>query len=209
MARNENPPFQRGETFFGIGGTPDATSGLQHEGSEYVFEDINLSNTSGSLVKPTRTEQPVVTRIVRNVSGFAVEPKRCVKYKSTNHGQIDGYVAVTADGPLVVVDEHLPSAGCANNDLCHVVVQGPALVTTSLAGTAVNVISAGDRVVGATAATSGATTAGRVEVQNKTITAGSAASDLGNQIQNAVGVALSAKTTANTAADLLISVRRW
>lgn len=207
MSKQEAPVFPRGDTFFGIGGTVDATSGLQHEGSEWIHEDVNYSNTAS--VKPHRTELPVVTRIVRNVSGFAVEPKRCVKLKTTNHGQIDGYVAVTADGPLVVVDEHLPSAGCPNNDLCHVVVSGPSLVTTSLAGTAVNVISAGDRVVGATAVTSGATTAGRVEVQNKTITAGSAASDLGNQLQNAVGVALSAKTTANTAADLLIAVRRF
>ena len=208
MSKRESPPFQRGETYFGIGGTPDATSGFQHEGQEFDWEDVDLNSTDVG-VKPHRSELPVTTRIVRNVSGFAVLPKRCVNYKSTDHGQIDGYCDVTAEGPLVVVDEYLPSAGCANNDLCHVVVEGPALVSTSLAGTAVNVINAGDRVVGATAATSGATTAGRVEVQNKTITAGSAASDLGNQIQNAVGVALSAKTTANTAADLLISVRRF
>jgi hypothetical protein len=205
MSKQENPVFQRGETFFGIGGTVDSTSGKQHEGQEYIWEDIDYSNTSGALVKPTRTELPVVTRIVRNAAAVTALPKRLARLSLTNHGQIDGHVAVEAAGPLVVVDEHLPSAGCVQNDLCHVVVQGPSLVTTSLAADAGNVINAGDRVVGATGATSGATTAGRAKVQDLT----GATAPLGNNIQNAVGVAMSAKTTANTGVDLLIQVRRF
>ena len=205
MSRNEAPMFERGNTFFGIGVTADSLSGGQHEGSEYQWEDVDYSNTSGPLVKPHRTELPVVTRIVRNKSGFAVLPKRAVRLKVTNHGQIDGYVAVEAAGPCVVVDEHLPSAGCADNDLCHVVVEGPSLVTTSIAADAGNVINAGDRVVGATGATSGATTAGRVKVQDLT----GATAPLANNVQNAIGIAMSAKTTANTASDLLIQVRRF
>lgn len=203
MAKNENPPFVRGETFFGIGGTPDATSGFQWEGAEFISEDVNLSNTSG-LVKPHRSELPVVTRIVRNKSGFALLPKRVAKLKVDNHGQVNGNVAVTADGPLVAVDEHLPAAGCADNDLCHVVVQGPALVTTALA-LAAN-INAGDRVIGATAATTGATTAGRVQVQSAV---GLTEQAVVNQAQNALGVAMTARTTAETAADILVQVRRF
>lgn len=198
MSKQESPVFPRGDTFFGIGGTVDSTSGLQHEGQEYVHEDVNFSNTSS--VKPHRTELPVVTRIVRNANANAALPKRVVVLKSTNHGQIDGHCTVEAQGPCVVVDEHLPSAGCPQNDLCHVVVQGPSLVTNSLAA---STITAGDRVVAATAATAGATTAGRVKSQD---TSG-ATTALANNVQNAIGVAVS--TTTTTGADVLINVRRF
>jgi len=198
MARDEQAPFQRGETFWGIGVTPaDAVSGAQYEGAEFRHEDINYSNVN--TVKPHRTELPVVTRIVRNV-GITVTPKQVVKLKATNHGQIDGQVTVEAQGPCVVVDEHLPSAGVLQNDLLHVVVEGPALVTNS---SAASTITAGDRVVAATAATSGAVTAGRVKAQDLS----GVTTALANNIQNAVGVALS--TTTTTQADVLIYVRRF
>jgi len=205
MSKFESPPFQRGETYFGIGGTVDTTSGLQHEGKEFTFEDVNFSNTS-VVVKPHRTNQPVTVRSVRNNSGFAVLPKRIVKLQGGDHGKIQGYAATTADGPVAVVDEHLPAAGFPANDLCYVVVQGPSLVLLSLvSGAGECVVAVNSRLVSATGATSGATTAGRVEVQVLT----GATAPLAAQIQNAIGVALSAATTGNTGADLLISVRRW
>ncbi len=199
MARDENPPFERGNTFWGPGSTPaDQTSGKQYEGAEYRWEDVNYSNSGA--VKPVRSELPVVTRVVRNASSQTVLAKQVVKLKSTNHGQIDGQCIVEAEGPCVVVDEHLPSGGCLQYDLCHVVVEGPALVTNS---SAASTITAGDRVVAATAATTGATTAGRVKTQDIT----GATTPLANNIQNAVGVAMS--TTSTTQADVLIYVRRF
>ncbi len=199
MARDENPPFERGNTFWGPGSTPaDSTSGKQYEGAEYRWEDINYSNSAA--VKPVRSELPVVTRVVRNASSQTALAKQVVKLLATNHGQIDGQCIVNGQGPCVVVDEHLPAGGCLQNDLCHVVVEGPALVTNS---SAASTITAGDRVVAATAATTGATTAGRVITQDTT----GATTPLANQIQNAVGVAMS--TTSTTQADVLIYVRRF
>lgn len=199
MARDENPPFERGNTFWGPGNTPaDSTSGKQYEGAEYRFEDINYSNSAN--VKPVRTELPVVCRVVRNNSSQTALAKQVVKLMATDHGKINGQCIVEAEGPCVVVDEHLPSGGVLQNDLCYVVVEGPALVTNS---SAASTITAGDRVVAATAATTGATTAGRVKSQDST----GATTPLANNIQNAVGVALS--TTSTTQADVLIYVRRF
>jgi hypothetical protein len=90
------------------------------------------------------------------------------------------------------------------------VVEGPAIVKTPIAGSEFNGdINIGDRVVGLTAATSGATTAGRVAHEN--ITGSTQAADytfLFDQISNRIGRALSACTTGNTNSDILIDVTK-
>jgi hypothetical protein len=207
MARNENPPFARGATFY-EGATIDSNNlgGINLEGQEWVFEDIDL-NAAGST-KKSRTGLQVTCRIVRNVSGIALLPKRAVRYQATagNYGgRVDGYTTTTAAPFAGVVDEYLPSTGVPANDLFWIVVKGPTLMLPDLAAGANNVINIGDALVALTAATSQATTAGRVAPQDLT----GATAPLANQVQNKFGHALTARTTANTTLDVLVNLRQW
>lgn len=207
MARDENAMFGRGETWY-QGTTPDANNlgGGNIIGQVRVFEDIDFSG-SGSI-KPVRSNQSVVCMAVRNTSGIALLPKRVVRLVLTAgeyDRNVDGYTATTAQHFLGVVDEWLPAAGCADDDICWVVIEGPTEILTDLAGGANNVISVGDVVVSLTAASSQATTAGRIKPQDLT----GATALLGNELQNRIGRAMSAKTTANTNVGCLVNVRRF
>lgn len=204
MARDEAPPFLRGETWYG-GQTIDSNAygaTVNLEGKEFIFEDVDQSSTGA---KALRSGKKVRCRIVRNVSAGALLPKRLVSFQASAYGKrVDGYADTTAE-ECYPVDEFLPAAGVPQYDLFYIVVEGPAMVLTDLAGADNNVINQGGVVVGLTGATSGATTAGRVAPQDLT----GATALLAKQIQNRIGVALSSKTTANTNADLLIDVKRW
>lgn len=207
MARHDAPPFGRGEY--------EATAGaLDHlVGKEWTFEDINYGTTSPGA-KPARTGRYVRCRLVLNNSGISLLPKRLATFSGptgTNYGaQVKGYTATTAERGYPI-DEFLPSTGVPDQSYFWIVVDGPATVLTPLVNTDFNgTVSEGQVMVALTAATSGATTAGRVAVQN--ITGSSQATDytfVFNQIQNSVGRALSAKTTSNTNADLLIECGKW
>lgn len=207
MAKQENPPFPRGETFYN-GGTIDSNNlgGANLEGLIWTFEDQDLS-VNGA--KTNRTNKPVKCMCVRNVGAAALLPKRLATMQVTDAGtytgRIDGYARTTAVGPAFPIDEWLPSTGVPVNDLCWIVIEGPAVVLTDIASGAGSVFNIGDWVVALTGATSGATTAGRVAPQDLT----GATALLGAQIQHRIGRALSAKTTANTAADMLIDVTKW
>lgn len=174
-------------------------------GREWCFEDLNYS----SKVTVHRTEHKVRCRLVKNSSGFALLPGRLALFKAgTNRTEVAGYATTTAaDGKsVVVVDEWLPAAGVADGDYFWVVVEGPSEVLTDLAGGANNLIPEDTVLVALTAATSGATTAGRVAPQSLT----GATAVLGNQINGAFGRAMSAKTTAETNESLLAFIsNRW
>jgi hypothetical protein len=202
MSYEQSLPFTRGKTFYD-GGTIDSNNlgGIELEGKEYVVPDNSpIDNTS-------RTGRMVRLRVVRNVSGFAIKPKYLVAPDTAAgmyRSRVKGYAAASA---VVAhpVDEYLPAAGCPNNDLCYVVIHGPALCRTPLAGDATNVFSVGTVVVAGTGSTSGAITSGVIEPQVLT----GATATLANQVQNRIGVALTARTTANTATDTLVDVIGW
>jgi hypothetical protein len=206
MARNENPPFTRGDTWYS-GDTIDSNNlgGVELEGMEWVFEDRNPSTGA------RRTSRPVLCRVVRNVGAAALLPKRIARFAATAglYGQrVDGYATTTA-AEGYPVDEYLPTAGVPVNDLFWVVMSGPAVCLTSIADMSAD-ISVGGWVVALTAATSGATTAGRVHPQ--VLTGSSQATDyafLASQIQNRIGRALTAQLTTGTAADVLIDCGKW
>ncbi|NJL70214.1 MAG: hypothetical protein HC888_00775 [Candidatus Competibacteraceae bacterium] len=202
MSRDNSPPFNRGE--YAAAETDGSLSFVYLEGREYLFEDTDPRATSGSAA--SRTGRMVRCRLVRNVSGGNLLPKRLVQF-STDAGRygsrVSGYATTTAQEG-VPVDEYLPAAGVPNNALFWVVVSGPALVLSDLAGGANNVITVGQRLVSLTAATSGATTAGRVAPIDLT----GATTPLANQILNTIGQALTAKTTGNTNADVLVEIQR-
>jgi hypothetical protein len=201
MARDENPPFSRGETFYN-GGTIDTNDlgGENLEGKEYVFEDVNP--TTGVA----RSSRPVRVRVVRNTAAIALLPKRVARFEAgaNEYGsRIDGYATTTA-AEGYPIDEYLPSAGVPVNDLCYIVVEGPAVVLTSLSDLSADV-AVGAWMVAITGATSGATTSGRL----RNIDLTGATQPLADMVLNRIGRALSAATTQNTNSNLLLHIGKW
>jgi hypothetical protein len=182
----ENLPFRRGATYGTIGG------GTQFLGKEYIHEDFTYG--TGMLVK---------VRVCINSSGIALVPKRSVAFNLTaGKGEYDvaGYADVAA-ARTAIIDEFLPASGVPIGDLFYVVVGGPCLARTGMAGDVTNSFAVGDWLYALTAATTGATTSGRVGADPLT----GATSVLALNILGIVGQAMSAKTTANTNADVLIN----
>lgn len=187
---NDLLPFQIGSTF----GTTTSTVGVEWEGREFNIMDMDYTTNPAKPRAATNGTEIKRIRVVRNVSGISLLPGYLVSFKAGQYGkQVDGYTTTTA-AEGYPVDEFLVSTGVANNDLFYITVGGPASVVTSLAADATDVFSAGSVLVALTAATSQATTAGRVSAQDLT----GATANLGNQVMNRVGVAISASTTANT-----------
>ena len=102
MAKRENPPFERGATFYN-GGTIDTNNlgGVNLEGTEWEFEDLDYSTGVG--VKNYRTNTLVKCMCVRNAAGIALLPRRlvkCSKAAGNLFAQVTGYATVTADAPV-------------------------------------------------------------------------------------------------------------
>lgn len=199
-------PCGQGQTIY-KGVTPPSSFTVETtkwEGTLHAFKDINPT-TSAYDSKTYRSNRDVIRRLMRNVSGIAIGPKRIVTHASGYwNKRFDGYACLdNAANVAGVTDEHLPTAGCPANDMCWVTVNGPTLVKTPLGADATNVFSEGTLLLALTAATSQATTAGRVQPYYSTssVTAAQA------QMQGVIGVALSAKTTGNTNVDILVDIQ--
>jgi len=219
MARQENPPFGRGETWYGINppatGQPSLNDALQEEGAEWYFNDKVWANPPGVVgARQDRTNRLVRCRVVRNVSGAILLPKRLVNLQLNGtdgryyEGRVDGYSTALAQRAYPLDEFLSATAGLPNLDLGWIVLEGPATVQTDLTALASNV-NVGDIVVsnnaGATAGGTTSTTGGRAVKQDLT----GATATLGNQIINFVGRALSALTTGQTGVDLLIDVGKY
>lgn len=199
MSKLDHLPFPPGKTRGVTGSTDDAYL----EGQEFEVEFRDYSQKSapdyGILVG-----ERVRLRVVRNSAASTLAAKRLVTFKSGQAGsQVDGYARTTAVDAFAV-DPWL-AAAVAVNDLFYIVVKGPTFILTDLAAGANNLLPSGTIVVALTAATSGATTAGRIAPQDLT----GATALLGDQIQNRIGVMVSAATTANTNTGYLVNVKKW
>jgi hypothetical protein len=162
MSLLSDPPFALGQTL----GVSSATDGGNWVGVIKHFPDVNP--TTGEI----RSNRLKTCVAVRNTSGAALLPKRVVRFDLTASGaslfeEVKGYVAVAGEDFVGVVDEHLPAGGVAANDVFWVTVKGPTEVAVALSGTDV---ALGDKLACVTAASAGATTAGRVS--GTTATAG-------------------------------------
>jgi hypothetical protein len=183
MARDEAPPFELGATWYG-GGTIDTDNlgGVNLEGKEYVFED------------PNGTGHPVRVRVVRNSGTINIKPKRLTTFASSYYGRrVAGHAAISA-AYAFPVDPYLPAAGVPPNDLFYIIVSGPTLCKVTDSGEA---IAVGDIMVALTASTSGTADSGRVT---------SALTLAADEAMNRVGRAMSAVTTGQTGADILVGV---
>ena len=148
MAENSVAPVARGDTFF-KGGTADAAGGLHLEGLVHVFPD---SDPDDRLNR--RSGGNVVCILVRNKHSGAVTPGQVVTWSSTRPHKTTGAPVGSLAGICAgVVDDHLPSAGAAVDDLYWLIVRGRAKITAQ------GSIGHNDHVFA-----SGATTAGRAGV---------------------------------------------
>jgi hypothetical protein len=213
MAKYELLPFAIGSTALGGNATIGATDKQEFVGKEYLIEDLNYSSqpyaprayygSAGEMMLKR-------VRVVRNTSGIAILPRQLCIFKGGFYGQQVNGLAYASAMEGYPADEFLPAAGVANNDLFYVVVDGPAECLTDLAGGATNNWTATTGGVNSwatalTAVTSQSTTAGRVYPQDLT----GATANLANQIQHRIGLVLSALTTSQTNAAILLYVKKW
>lgn len=198
--------MERGATYYGTSGTIPASTAYGQsvglEGRPHVFPDTNPSNR-----QVRRSQNDVRAILVRNSSGFTIYAGQIVLWASGYRGKrVAGLTNTTACEVAGVVDDHVGSAGVRNGDLFWLIVKGPCLALLSRTA-AEAVISAGNVVHAVTAATSGATTAGRFTDWAGTFSAtettnGTAA----NIVMNKLGRAISAATTGNTGALRLVDL---
>jgi hypothetical protein len=214
MSIERGLPFERGSTYFG-GGTPVSTAGdasYDFEGREYEVDDIIY--TPGPTKGTLRSREKVILRIVRNTAGSALLPKRLVSFENgTFWGRrVNGYTTTTAAHGYPV-DEYLPAAGVADDDLFYIVVSGPATVLSDLATADSNKFTYGADILALTAATSGATTAGRARVLDTLAQITSQATNLAtvrDSIRNVIGKAMTTQgATSHTAVDILARINRY
>lgn len=191
--KTEDLPFPIGQTAGG-GGTVAATDFLQWEGKEYEVE-INNPN-SGDVVDPVISGTRKRVRAVRNLSGGTLAKKLLAKMKVDGSAyeqmtQVSGLTASVADCGYPI-DEFL-TYDVPANDLFYIVVNGLAKVTSDASGD--TNISIGSYVV------PGAN--GKVVDQDVSVVT---ATNIYNQMQNAVGRAVTAVNGINT--DFYIDVRK-
>lgn len=151
MARDESPPWARGETFYN-GSTKDPvfTDPLNYLGREYVFSVNAQDSQQSAPVANDSSGRLVRVRVAQNTSTIPLLPKRLARFAASSPVKttVDGYYFQRADLLAGVVDEFLPVAGVAIGDLFYLVVQGPTVVKSPTAGGVAFAI--GDRLAAAT-----------------------------------------------------------
>ena len=147
-----DPPFALGQTL----GVTNATDGENWVGVVKVFPDVNPVT---GRVRSNRVKKCVA---VRNSSGVALAAKRGVSFAPGSVRSVTGYVFEDGRANKAVagvVDEYLPPAGVAANDIFWVTVDGPTELLVNVA------TEPGQHIIGATinnitAATSSGNTGG-------------------------------------------------
>ena len=128
-----DPGFGRGHTL----GVTDPEQGTSVTGTQKTFTDSDPRTSEASKFYSNR---PVTCLAMRNTTGSTVEAGTVVAFSAT-----DVLNAFDDSGDLQgIVDEYLPpvvsqtingetveTGGCANNDVCWVVVSGPVGIATA------------------------------------------------------------------------------
>lgn len=150
MARDEAPPFARGETFYN-GTTKDSvfSDPLNYLGREYVFEPNAQDSVQGYPTAQDTSGRAIRVRVAQNNSGAALLPKRIARFKKASPFKtlVDGYVFQASDIVAGVIDEFLPAAGVADGDLFYLVVSGPTICKSETSGTVA--LAIGDKLYAA------------------------------------------------------------
>jgi hypothetical protein len=206
------PPFELGQTLKGKDADGNLING-HWLGMVFTFPAQRLtSNVAGN--KSRFTGKAITAICLRNEAGFALLPKRFAKLTLTaGYSPVEsasGYAAGTACLNIVGIDSYLPSAGVADDDIFWGIIGGPFTVLTPITNTDMGSdIAVGDYLVAATGTTTGVTTSGRVGKPvfvNATAGATQASLNGFNMAAGVIGRALSARTTDNTASDVLVDL---
>lgn len=209
MSRNNDPPFDRGTTHYGTDRTIDTNNleGAELEGVVRLFEDLNYSAAGA---KTRRTNRRVLCMLIRNFCGINILPGQVVTCSTANPPRVNGNADSAAEDRCVFVDEWLPSSGVRHGDLFWAVLRGPVLSRTPPVAGVAN-IAAGAKIVAATGASAStaatATTNDNGSVAPQVLAAPTDAGStttFSNQVQNKLGYAMSARTTSETNAAILI-----
>lgn len=201
----DKPPFELGET---LSGTDDNGNLINKEWLGAIFwfpaKPYRISGP-GEIVR-RRTGRPIKAMICRNTSGTTLYGKRLGQLDTATtagHGacnEVTGYTVANTDKNFIIIDEFLASVGVADDDLFWGILEGPVIVRSQTLAAAGSVIAKGAKVVvGTGAGTATNTTAGGVAMTTTCY------------VDQIVGTALSAQTTADTGTDLLInaSIYSW
>lgn len=120
-----DPGFARGQTL-GVTVTmyeAENGDGSTVVGTRKVFRDEDPK--TGAL----KSNRLVECLAVKNTSGSALLPGSVAKFKDAAIlSEVDG-LATTSTALMGIVDEYLPAAGVANNEVFWLVVRGPSTVT--------------------------------------------------------------------------------
>jgi hypothetical protein len=199
---------KQGQTFFG-GEVPSATAFGQTVALEGTVKEWPDNITvAGQGADGRRSGRSRRSLLVRNTAAFKLLPKRVVKWQSGFRGRrVDGYCAINDEAVAGVVDDAVASDGVAIGDLFWLYRKGPTLFRTAL-DTTHSAVAMDDILVALTAATSGATTAGRVYPWTGLTSTVTQTTD-GTQSRrtiNKIGRAMSATTSGNTNSDILVDL---
>lgn len=206
MEHSTIPPFPLGTVLKGTAADGTTLINDHHLGTRCVHEAKNtaaqIRGNKGRLVGRT-----ITAIAVRNTSGVTLYGKRVGRLERTAGydimKEVDGYASTLSTAHVGIIDSYLPSSGVPANDIFWLIIAGPCIVLTPAAGAAFSGdIAVGGWLVSATAASSQTTTAGRVS--NVTLPGQTGDTTVYNAVLNTLGRALSARTTAETEADLLI-----
>lgn len=116
-----DPWFDRGQTL-GVTSSNDVTGKIGT-----IREFVDKSPITGIV----NSNAIVKCVAVKNTSGGALTPGTVVKFQATDLiGSVDG-AAVVDSVRVGVVDEYLPAAGVAANDVFWVVIEGPTTAVSS------------------------------------------------------------------------------
>lgn len=211
-------PFARGETYangnteiLNAANGPFGLGGINLEGKEFIFEpNADAQTQSYNSLGPDPNGRAITVRVVRNVSGITLKPKRLVRYQLATTGinlgtRVDGYTIGVSDIPAGMVDDLLPAGGVVDQDLFYIVVEGTTVGTSLTTGSVA--INQGDRLVpGLGTAKNNTTDSGCVTSQDLT----GATATLANNIQNCIGRsdAIVEVTTTTTNVPLVINLER-
>lgn len=199
MSVRKNPPFPRGATL----GVTTTTDGTNIEGTIWDFEDIS------PITGIRRSGATCRCLAARNVSGVTLLAKQVVNFQSSGLNRLARFIgaAIVPATRAFPIDEYLPSTGVVANDICWLVVEGPAMCQQTYVADSTGTMPDGSSLVAATGAASTNTTdSGKVGVA---VLAATSWNDTVHPVLNRIGFALSAKTSANTGTDVLVHVTKW
>ena len=130
-----DPGFGRGHTL----GVKQTDQGTSVTGTQKAFSDSDPRTENAGKHLSNR---PVTCLALRNMTGAAVEPGTVVAFSATDvlnafdgsgslQGVVDEYLPAVNKGTVDGVPNTYISGGCADKDVCWVIVSGPTAVATT------------------------------------------------------------------------------